>query len=114
MKILNQLEKSGLKVKTLFSVYGKEYDEWIVRSKLALNHHFYDAEIFEIIRAFYPLANSIAAVGHVKKTTSIDSICTDGILASQYDELVSNCVEVVQNQSLLDSVQKSAIDTISK
>lgn len=113
-KILDQLEKSGLKVQTLFGIYGKERDEWIKRSKLVLNHHFYDTEIFEIVRVFYLMTNSIAVVGEVNKTTSIDSMYTNGILAAKYDELVNTCVEVVKNQSLLDSIQESAFDAISK
>lgn len=113
-KILDQLEKSGLKVKTLFGVYGKERDDWIERSKLVLNHHFYETEIFEIVRVFYLMTNSIAVVGEVNETTSIDCMYSNGIMAAKYDDLVNSCIEVVKNQSLRDSIQESAIDAISK
>ena len=113
-RILDQLENAGLKVKALFGVYGKERDEWIERSKLVLNHHFYKTEIFEIVRVFYLMTNSIAVVGEVNATTSIESMYTNGILTAKYDDLVKTCIEVVKNQSLQESIKKTAFDSISK
>lgn len=113
-KILDQLEKSGLKVKTLFGIYGKERDEWIERSKLVLNHHFYETEIFEIVRVFYLMTNSVAVVGEVNQTTSVDSMYTNGILAAKYGDLANACIELVKNQSLQDSIRSSAVHAISQ
>ena len=112
--VLDGLEARGLKVKVLFGVYGKERDEWIERSKVVLNHHYYEAQIFEIIRVFYLLTNSVAVVGEVNKTTSIDSIYQDGIYASQYEDLISDCVELVNHQALRVQFQEKALAAISK
>jgi len=57
--ILDELELKGLKVKTLFGIYGQERDHWIERSKVVLNHHYYESQIFEIVRVFYLLTNSV-------------------------------------------------------
>ena len=95
--VIEKLIKNGLTVKTLFGVYGKERDEWIERSKLVLNHHFYKSQIFEIVRVFYLLTNSMAVVGEVNDSTSINAMCREGIYAAKYDELVAGCVEVVNN-----------------
>ncbi|QWD83485.1 hypothetical protein ICU98_08695 [Polynucleobacter sp. MWH-P3-07-1] len=104
--ILEALAAKGLKIKTLFGVYGKERDQWIQRSKLVLNHHFYMSQIFEIVRVFYLLTNSIAVVGEVNPSSSINSMCFEGIYPARYDNLVSQCVEVVRNEALRLCIQK--------
>ena len=112
--IIDGLEAKGLKVKALFGVYGKDRDEWIERSKVVLNHHYYESQIFEIVRVFYLLTNSVAVIGEVNDTTSIDSIYQEGIYASRYEDLISNCVELVSNQALRDQIQAKALRAISQ
>ena len=111
--ILDALEAKGLKVKVLFGVYGKDRDEWVGRSKIVLNHHYYEAQIFEIIRVFYLLTNSVAVVGEVNETTSIDQMCKDGIKPAKYEDLVSSCVELVQNDALREGLQQQAFRSIA-
>jgi hypothetical protein len=113
-EIINELIKTGLRVKTLFGVYGKERDEWIGRSQLVLNHHFYNSHIFEIVRVFYLLSNSIAVVGEVNDSTSIDSLYKDGIYASKYEDLVDSCLNLIQDDSLKQKIQIDAFNSISK
>lgn len=112
--ILDALEAMGLKVKVLFGVYGKDRDEWVERSKIVLNHHYYEAQIFEIIRVFYLLTNSVAVVGEVNESTSIDMMCKEGISAAKYEDLVSRCVELVHNDALRESLQLQAFNSITK
>jgi hypothetical protein len=112
--VLDALEAKGLKVKVLFGVYGRDRDEWVERSKIVLNHHYYEAQIFEIIRVFYLLTNSVAVVGEVNETTSIDQMCKDGIRPAKYEDLVSSCVELVQNDALRESLQQQAFNSISR
>ena len=113
-EILNKLEAKGLKVKTLFGVYGKERDEWIERAKIVLNLHHYNSQIFEVVRVFYLLTNSIAVVGEVNEATSIDEICKDGIYVAKYEDLVAGCMEVVSNAMIRNAIQINAIKSISK
>lgn len=112
--ILDGLEAKGLKVKALFGIYGKDRDEWIERSKVVLNHHYYESQIFEIVRVFYLLTNSVAVVGEVNEATSIDPIYQDGICAARYEDLIENCVELVHNQQLRDQTQLKALQAISQ
>lgn len=98
----------------LFGVYGKERDAFIARSKVVINHHYFSSELFEIVRVFYLLANSVAVVAEVNKTTSIDPVYLNGVYATPYEGLVDACVELVRNQDLRTSLQKNAFDTISK
>lgn len=112
--ILEKLVAKGLTVKTLFGVYGKERDEWIERSKLVLNHHFYNSQIFEIVRVFYLLTNSVAVVGEVNESTSIDTMCREGIHAAKYDDLVARCVEIIRDDDARHRIQIQALNSISK
>ena len=112
--ILDKLEAKGLKVKVLFGVYGQERDDWIERSKIVLNHHYYESQIFEIVRVFYLLTNSVAVIGEVNETTSIDPIYKEGICASNYEDLVSHCVELVNNESQMAALQHKAFESITQ
>lgn len=112
--IIKKLLDTGLNIKTLFGIYGKERDAWIERSKLVLNFHFYDSQIFEIVRVFYLLTNSVAVVGEVNDSTSIDHMFKEGIHAVKYDELVNGCVEVVKNDMLRQRLKEKAFDSIHR
>jgi len=50
-KIISELEKAGLKVKTLFGVYGRERDNWIARSKMVLNMHFMTHKYLKLLES---------------------------------------------------------------
>ena len=113
-EVLDKLAANGLRVKVLFGVYGKERDEWVERSKLVLNHHFYNSHIFEVVRVFYLLTNSIAVVGEVNETTSIESMCREGIYSAKYSELVSACMHMAKDDVLRQELQLRAINSISK
>ena len=112
--ILEALAVTGLKVKTLFGVYGKERDKWIERSKIVLNLHLYNSQIFEILRVFYLLTNSVAVVGEVNEATSIDPVCLSGIYSAKYDDLVAKCLKLVSNDSLRRKIQEDALNSISR
>jgi hypothetical protein len=111
-KIINELSKSGVKVKAVFGIYGKNRDELISKSKIVLNLHHYKSEIFEIVRVFYLLTNSKAVVGEVNATTSVDNHIKSGILPAKYEELVSTCLELLGSQSKIKALEEVAHNSI--
>ena len=112
--IIDALIKNGLKVKTLFGVYGKSRDEWISRSKIVLNHHFYHSQIFEVIRVFYLLTNSVAVMGEVNETTWIPAAYKAGICAAKYEDLIEKCMDLINNQVKRKALQENALESISR
>ena len=112
--VLQRLIRAGLKVKALFGVFGKERDEWIGRSKLVLNHHFHRSEIFEVVRVFYLLTNSVAVVGEVNPTTSIEPHFRQGIMGCPYDELVDTTVELARDHEKRLEIENRGFAAISK
>jgi hypothetical protein len=95
LKILEQLAATGLRVETLFGVYGKQRDAVIARSKIVLNVHFYPAKIFEIVRISYLLANRVCVVSENSPSDSALESVQEGIIQAPYDGLADKCREVI-------------------
>jgi hypothetical protein len=114
LSIINDLKAAGLKVHTVRGVYGSDRDELISRAKVVLNHHYYQSQIFEIIRVFYLLTNSIAVVGEVNPNSSIDPIYLDGIFASPYENLTNSCLRLIKDDVLRKQLENKAFETISQ
>lgn len=91
-KALKAMKAAGLVVKTLFGVYGEARDRDIARSKIVLNLHFYDAQVFEIVRVSYLLANRRFVVSEIGADGWGKEMFGEGIAFSTYDDLVETCV----------------------
>lgn len=61
-KILEKLRSRGLKILTVFGLYGPERDALLGKARAVLNLHFYESQIFQQIRAFYALSNDIPVI----------------------------------------------------
>ena len=96
--IIDKLVESKIKVKCLFGEYGEKRDKWIANSKLVLNMHMYDSKVFEIIRVFYLMTNSVPVVSEYDKNTKINYNYLNGFKASSYDELIKNIINLVGNK----------------
>ncbi len=111
-KILKDLIDQGICVKHLFGVYGEERDQWISRSKVVLNMHFYESKIFEIVRVFYLMTNSVAVVSEIDSGTKIDPIYVDGVHGAPYDKLVTECLGLIKDEKYRINLQNKAFETI--
>lgn len=61
-RILEELRNRGLKILTVFGLYGPERDALLGKARAVLNLHFYESQIFQQIRAFYALSNGIPVI----------------------------------------------------
>jgi hypothetical protein len=93
--VLDALRARGFRVESLFGVYGAGRDAVIARSKIVLNMHLYEAEVFEIVRVSYLLANGRAVVSEPGADPAEDADLASGIAFAAYDELVDRCVELL-------------------
>ena len=96
-KILEELRARGLRVETLFGVYGEQRDQAIARSKLVLNVHFYEAKIFEIVRVSYLLTNTKAVVAECGPDTVVEPELREAIRGVAYEGLVDACEKLVRD-----------------
>lgn len=114
LKILNELTANGLRVKSLFGVYGADRDRWVERSHLVINIHYYESQIFEIVRVFYLLINSIPVVSEVNTSTSIDSIYRTAIAPCDYLNIPKTTMLLIKNPELLNHLKLKAQEEILK
>jgi hypothetical protein len=95
LQILEELVLAGLRVETLFGVYGTRRDAVIARSKIVLNIHYYPAKIFEIVRISYLLANKVCVVSETSPPDSALESVQNGIVQAPYEQLTEACVELI-------------------
>lgn len=112
--VLQGLVDRGIKLKVLSGVYGNERDQWIGRSKVILNHHFYESQIFEIVRVFYLLTNAKPVVAEVNDGTTIEDRFRDGVVAAPYDQLVDTVCNLVNDETRLKEQGEKAFQSILK
>ena len=113
MQILNQLGKKGLKVEAFAGIYGEERDEYIARSKVVLNLHYYESKIFEVPRVFYLMTNSVCVVGEVGEDTQIHQMYLDGIYPAKYEDLADACATLVHDDARRKEYEERAFAAIS-
>jgi hypothetical protein len=93
--VLDALRARGFRVECPFGVYGTARDALIARSKIVLNMHLYEANIFEIVRVSYLLANGRAVVSEHGVNPTEDNDLASGIAFAAYDDLVDRCTELL-------------------
>ena len=112
--IINKLKDRKINVKTLFGVYGKERDDLIAQSKLILNMHMYDSKIFEIVRVFYLLSNSIPVISEVGSDTKFNNDFLDLICKSTYENIEKNIIYLLENDKKRIELGENGLNAIKK
>lgn len=97
--VLRDMETAGLRVATGFGLYGAERDALIARSKLVLNMHYYESQIFEIVRVSYLLANRVAVVAECNPATEIDEDLREAVAGVPYARLTAECRRLLGDEA---------------
>jgi len=102
LNILRQLQAAGVRVHSVFGVYGRERDAHIARAKIILNVHYYETNLFEAVRVSYLLSNSKAVVsegspdlGHFK----------DAVAIFPYDQLAEGCLGLLRDNAMREELE---------
>jgi hypothetical protein len=93
--LLAALTEAGLTVHAAFSCYGSERDRLIARAKIVLNIHKHAAQIFEIVRVSYLLANRKAVVSEIASDTDIDTDLVDAVWGTALAGMVESCARLI-------------------
>lgn len=109
-KIIDTLEREGIKVEVLFGVYGEERDDYIARSKIVLNMHFYEAQVFEIVRISFLLANEVFVISEKGGNAQEEEYFADGLVFSDYDNLVKTCISYLTKGEKRKKIAKKGFD----
>ncbi len=78
----------GVRVESLFNVYGRERDDYIARSWIIINIHFYPSLILESIRISYLLNNRCFVVSEVSPVNPYGRV---NIPLVPYEDLAETC-----------------------
>jgi acetyltransferase-like isoleucine patch superfamily enzyme len=95
--VLEALRKQELNVVELFGEYGAERDRAIARAKIVLNIHQHEAQIFEIVRVSYLLANHKFVLSESSPNDPDAESFKAGVAFADYDQIVEACLSFLQN-----------------
>jgi acetyltransferase-like isoleucine patch superfamily enzyme/SAM-dependent methyltransferase len=112
--IIHGLKEKGLKVESLFEIYGEERDQFISRSKIILNVHFYDSKIFEIARLSYLFANQKFIISENSPGDPDADFFRDGLVFADYDRLVETCLEWIENHEQREEISRHGFNLIQQ
>ena len=113
-RILDELKKSGLNVQAVFGVYGAERDALIARAKVVLNLHYYDSNIFEMIRVSYLWSNRKAVVAECALNTEVEAELAEAALFVPYPHLVQACRFLVENPEKRHALEERGYQLMSQ
>ena len=112
--IFDQITSMGLVVTSIFGVYGHERDEFTASSKMVINVHFNETNVFEIIRVHYLLNNAVAVVPEISTSTSIEASYLNCLVGVPYSELVQRCISLKENPDDLLDLRLKALNEFKK
>lgn len=95
--IIDKLIDKGVNVQVIHGLYGSQRDEFIARSKVVLNIHFYKAKVFEIVRISHLLANTKFVISETGPHSEDQQYFYPGLVFSEYDNLVDTCLEYLDS-----------------
>ena len=72
------------------------------------------SEIFEVVRVFYLLANSIPVVGEINPSTVVSDIYKNSVLGVPYPELVNACIRLVKDDQARDAQARKGLELIKQ
>jgi len=100
-KILKRLKEMGLKVHSVFGIYGKERDEFISRSKAVINIHFYSSKIFEAVRISYLLNNACFVISEESEAYCYPKV---NLTFSSYESLAQKCCDLLKSEKKINEI----------
>ncbi len=107
--IIKNLGDRGVKVLTVFGLYGPERDALMGKARAVLNLHFYESQIFQQIRAFYALSNGVPVISENFPENSAPPIYRDVIFTPGQKPFEEFVVELLNNRGQFESDSRDKI-----
>ena len=107
IELLKKIKDTGVNLHYLHGVYGQERDHFIERSKVVLNLHLYDSEIFELVRVNYLMHNKVCVLTEINETTIIDEQLKELFVCSPRETLALAVLDLIGQPDLI--TQKAAL-----
>ena len=100
-ELLYKIQEQGLKLQFLNGVYGEDRDSFIERSKVVLNLHLYESEIFELVRVNYLMHNKVCVLTELNPSTKIDPVLKELFICSPRETFASTALNLINQPSLI-------------
>ena len=113
-KILEDAIASGMGLHQVYKVFGKERDDWLARGKIHLNIHKEPAQLLEIVRISYLLANKCFVISEISSDKDIMSSFKDGIVFCKYDDLVGQCLNDLAQPKKRKEIAEAGFEIFKK
>ena len=110
---LKAIQDRGLKVAAVFGCYGAERDGLIARAKLVINLHKHQAQVFEVVRVSYLLANRKAVVTELTPDTEIDPDLRAAVAGAAYHQLAETCAGLIADDAGRAALEQRGFAAIS-
>jgi len=112
--VFNELCKNGLSCVFLCGLYGTDRDDLIAKSKIIVNVSLYPrANIFEVVRVSYLMANRKAVVAYVTPNTAIEKDLIGGFQASMIDTLIGDVAAIAHDEAQRRELEERGYDRIA-
>ena len=109
-KIIENLADKGLSILKVFGLYGPERDALLGKARAVLNLHFYDAQIFQQIRAFYALSNGVPVISENFPANSAPPLYGDVIFTPGQERFEDFVVKLLDRNGRFDSESREKIN----
>ena len=110
IELLHKIKDTGVNLHYLHGVYGQERDHFIERSKIVLNLHLYDSEIFELVRVNYLMHNKVCVLTEINETTIIDEQLKELFVCSPRERLASSALDILEQPDVITRKASLAYD----
>jgi hypothetical protein len=115
LQAVHDLSQAGLTTLFVSGLYGKARDDLIARSKIVLNVNLYDyAQIFEIVRVSYLLANRKAVVATKDAATVADADIESAVKFTTAEQLMSDCLHLVEHDDVRAAMETQGFEIMSQ
>ena len=94
--VLNEISKHAKNVMVGSKIYGESRDKMIAAAKVVLNVHYYEGNVFEIVRVSYLLANRKCVVSETGDEEALEAPLRDGIAFCSYADLSGTCLRLLE------------------
>lgn len=112
--ILYEIDAHGLVVIGKGGIYGEERDHILARSKIALNIHYYDNSVFEIVRVSYLLANRLCVVSEGTEGDPDLAWLAGGLVIAPAPSLGAVCAKLAADPAQREAIAQRGFDLISR
>lgn len=97
-QMLDRLQVAGLRIATLFGLYGPERDAVLGNARAVLNLHFYESQILQQIRVFYPLTNRIPVISENFSSGSGPVVFEESLFCPGFEAFETYAVRLLRHE----------------